>query len=145
MCAGWGGVNGVRRTCRRIGIAVCRPDVLACGCVPYPVRRRGATGICGACHTEVGFDRAPDNIIACGGVHGELEARAKKIAEYGISDATVAVAMDCGFGLEPWAFTTDSVGKDGMRGIYGHYHASSTAVQDGTIFHLLDIMEMKGI
>ena len=46
----------------------------------------------------------PDNIIACGDVHGEFEALAEKIAEYGISDATVVVAGDCGFGFEPWRF-----------------------------------------
>lgn len=45
-----------------------------------------------------------DNIIACGDVHGEFEALAEKIAEYGISDATVVVAGDCGFGFEPWCF-----------------------------------------
>ena len=28
---------------------------------------------------------------------------------------------------------------------YGHYHASATTIHDGIIFHLLDVMEMKGI
>ena len=28
---------------------------------------------------------------------------------------------------------------------YGHYHASATTIHDGTIFHLFDIMEMKGV
>lgn len=46
----------------------------------------------------------PDNIIACGDVHGEFKALAEKITEYGISDATVVVAGDCGFGFEPWRF-----------------------------------------
>lgn len=38
-----------------------------------------------------------DNIIACGDVHGEFEALAEKIAEYGISDATVVVGRGLRF------------------------------------------------
>ena len=45
-----------------------------------------------------------DNIIACGDIHGEFDALVEKIAEYGISDTTVVVAGDCGFGFEPWRF-----------------------------------------
>ena len=32
------GMDGIRRTGWRTGIAVCCPDVLPCRCFPYPVR-----------------------------------------------------------------------------------------------------------
>ena len=41
----------------------------------------------------------PDNVIVCGDIHGDFETLVYDIDRRQITDATVIVAGDCGFGF----------------------------------------------
>lgn len=55
----------------------------------------------------------PDNLIICGDIHGEFKTLVYNIEQKQISDATVIVAGDCGFGFEKDAY---------YECLYNHLH-----------------------
>lgn len=55
----------------------------------------------------------PDNLIICGDIHGEFKTLVYTIGQKRISDATIIVAGDCGFGFSKYAY---------YRCLYMHLH-----------------------
>ena len=111
----------------------------------------------------ISFPHAQGTVVS-GDIHGSFTSLVDKCCiQYGITDTLIIVAGDCGFGLKKPGYYEDvykkcrnKLSKDIYNYLYtknhplrywyyGHFHESRHEQINDTMFHLLDIMELREI